>query len=75
MFFTIILTMVMSVTGTILKFPQMQNTVLEVGFMRMIHNMLSPLFSLSLFVMTATGLVMYVFPLTRRKVVPPQQQS
>ncbi len=75
MFFTIILTMVMSVTGTILKFPQMQNAVLEVGLMRMIHNMLSPLFSLSLFVMTVTGLVMYVFPLTRRKVVPPQQQS
>lgn len=65
----------MSVTGTILKFPQMQNAVLEVGLMRMIHNMLSPLFSLSLFVMTVTGLVMYVFPLTRRKAVPPQQQS
>lgn len=72
MFFTIILTMVMSVTGTILKFPQMQNAILEIGLMRYIHNALSPLFSLSLFVMIVTGIVMYIFPLTRRKSAPSQ---
>ncbi len=73
MFFTIILTMVMSVTGTVLKFPEMQNAVLEVGLMRFIHNSISPFFSLCLFVMIVTGLVMYLVPLLRRKTQTSQQ--
>lgn len=59
----------MSVTGILLKFTFVaaKFSFIDLGQVRYIHNNLSPVFSIIFFVMALTGIIMYIFPLTRNK--------
>jgi len=64
-----VIALFMSVTGILLKYTFITTkfSFFNLGQIRYIHNNLSPFFSFALFLMVATGIVMYVFPLTRNK--------
>jgi len=59
----------MGITGIFLKysFIAAKFTFMDLGLMRYIHNNLSPYFFIVFLGMLITGLVMYIFPLTRNK--------
>ena len=59
----------MSVSGMVLKYPFISEklTFIDLGMVRYIHNNLSPFFAIVLLLMMFTGIVMYIFPLTRNK--------
>ena len=66
MFFT----MLMSLTGIILKYPKITDVVtMDLIFVRNLHNVASPFFGLTLFIMMISGAVMYFYPvfLQRRR--------
>lgn len=69
MFLTILLIFLMAGTGTALKYPNFAVKIpsVDIDSVRMLHNNMSPFFSISLFVMMLTGVYMYVFPLLRSK--------
>ncbi|NMB84104.1 hypothetical protein GYA28_02335 [Candidatus Roizmanbacteria bacterium] len=52
---------IMGITGLILKYH-----LSDYGLIRWLHNQLSLFFGLVFFVMLVTGIVMYIFPLTKR---------
>jgi|GEM_PF-1958267 len=60
----IFLTLVMSATGGMLKFPVFfgQFGFLDLGLARYVHGQMSLLFGITLFLMAMSGLVMYIFP-------------
>lgn len=59
----------MSITGFLLKytFVATKFSFIDLGQVRYIHNNLSPAFSIIFFMMALTGIIMYIFPLTRNK--------
>lgn len=63
--FTVLLIVIMSATGTFLKFPTFfsQFSFLDLGLMRYIHNNLSILLTVVLLVMAITGLLLYFIPI------------
>ncbi len=74
MFLTILLIFLMAGTGTALKYPTYAVKIpfVDIDRFRMLHNNMSPFFSISLFVMMLTGVYMYVFPLLRSKQSTPK---
>lgn len=67
-FFIIVITIAMSGTGMVLKFPALSNTLpfLSYEVARQTHNQLSLLFSLTLGIMILTGLIMFFYPHLRK---------
>ncbi len=64
MLLTIILALAMSVTGIFLKYVGWSIKMgINLGMIRYIHNNLSSIFSVVLFVMIISGLVLYVVPI------------
>lgn len=63
-----ILTLPMAGTGVVLKFPESANTLrLDIGLARYIHSNLSALFTIALVLMMLSGIVMYLFPILKKK--------
>lgn len=63
-----LLSAVMAVTGILMKYPSLDQILgLNTGQIRFIHNNLSPFLGIGLTVMIATGSIMYIFPLLRKK--------
>lgn len=65
----IVATLVMSTTGTLLKYPKISNFLsVDLIFVRTIHNTASPFFGAVLLLMMLSGSVMYFYPiLSKRK--------
>ena len=64
----ITLGIIMSVTGTTLKYPFFARLFnLDLGLIRQLHNNLSPFFVVVLLLMSLTGLMMYSYPLLRKR--------
>ena len=58
----------MSVTGVILKYSFFSDRAyIDLGLIRYLHNEFSIYFAVSLGIMMLTGIMMYLFPLIRRK--------
>ncbi len=65
---TFILGSAMTLTGLILKFPQLSKLpFIDPSFSRFLHNALSPFFAVALILMMVTGVFMYVFPWLLKK--------
>lgn len=64
-----VLTVLMATTGALLKysFIASQFSFIDLRLTRWIHNQMSPFFSITLFGMILTGIIMYVFPLMKKK--------
>lgn len=61
-------TFIMTTTGIILKFNSLADFLqIDLAMIRFIHNNFSIVFSLVLFLMMLTGVVMYIYPLLRKK--------
>lgn len=60
----IITSLIMAGTGILLKysFISAKLTFIDLGFVRLLHNNLSPFFSLVLLLMAATGSFLFLFP-------------
>jgi uncharacterized iron-regulated membrane protein len=59
-----IATLVMMGTGVVLKYPQITNIIpVSLSSVRTLHNTASPLFSIVLFLMMLSGVVMYFYPI------------
>ncbi len=71
-FFTLItltLTLIMAGTGTLIKFPQLAEALkVNSGMVRYVHGNISVVFTISLFLMAATGTFMYFWPWIIKKV-------
>ncbi|MBI5037544.1 MAG: hypothetical protein HZC01_02470 [Candidatus Kerfeldbacteria bacterium] len=73
--------LIMAITGIIMKYPDIAHNILgsiNLGQVRNLHNKLSPIFSIALFLMALTGLWMYVYPSLaawRRRRQPPANSS
>lgn len=63
----IMLAVILSSTGAALKFPNVFSSVVDVKQARYLHNQMSLFFSIFLFLMSISGLVMYIYPLINRK--------
>lgn len=62
------ITLIMALSGILLKYPSLSSqTSLDLRLIRYIHNNLSPFFSVMLTIMVVTGIIMYVYPLSRRR--------
>jgi len=61
--------LLMVLTGMLLKYTFIATkfTFIDLGLVRYIHNNLSPAFSIIFSLMAITGIIMYIFPLTRNK--------
>lgn len=68
-FVIIVVGFTMSLTGILLKYSFLATKFdfIDLGQVRYLHNNLSPFFSVVLILMILTGIVMYLFPLTRNK--------
>ncbi|MCL4374848.1 hypothetical protein M1523_03220 [Patescibacteria group bacterium] len=65
-----LLSLVMAVSGMFLKYQNATARLMpfiDLGFMRYLHNRLSPWFGLALVLMAVTGLMMYVYPILQRR--------
>lgn len=60
----VILALIMSLTGMLLKFPQIAAvfTFISLSSARNLHSQVSFFFSLCLFLMAASGLILYLYP-------------
>lgn len=60
----VFLTMLMATTGGIMKYSSFFSdfNFIYLGLVRYLHNQMSPFFSVVLFLMGITGLVMYFYP-------------
>ena len=67
-----ILLVVMSFTGILLKYSFIADkfSFIDSGYIRYLHNSVSPYFSIVLFLMLITGLYMYLFPILRKRTIP-----
>lgn len=76
MFVTIFLVMIMGGTGLMLKYDDFFRSLglVDLIYMRELHNMLSLYFALILGGMMITGLYMYLYPFLRSK-KPPQSTA
>lgn len=59
----------MAVTGILLKYTFLVTKLsfFDLGLIRYLHNNLSPIFVFLFFLMGITGIIMYIYPLTRKK--------
>jgi len=63
-----VFSLLMGITGLMLKYPTLSFNLINLGLVRYLHNQLSPLFGIVLFVMIITGGWMYLYPeLKKRK--------
>jgi hypothetical protein len=75
------LTILMAGTGIMLKYLFLPMALgFDPGTVRYIHNQLSVLFTIALVLMMLTGIIMYIFPLLKKKTIqpeipPPQNQG
>jgi hypothetical protein len=60
-----LLALIMMFTGSVMKYPSLF-TFIDPFAARRLHNTISPLFSITLFLMAATGLTMYLYPYFRK---------
>jgi hypothetical protein len=61
-------TLLMTITGLIMKYPAITNVVsFDLGFIRKLHNLTSPFFSIVLLLMMLSGTVMYFYPIIARR--------
>jgi len=69
MFATILLIVIMSVTGILMNLQIEHEITLfnNMDQLRFIHRQLSTLFSFSLLIMTTTGLIMYFYPIIKQR--------
>jgi hypothetical protein len=65
MYATTFLVIIMSGTGTILKFP-LKFRSLDLAYIRFLHNELSIYFTISLFLMMISGIYMYIFTFPKK---------
>lgn len=65
----LIIGLVMAGTGILLKyyFISEKLTFIDLGVVRSLHNNLSPYFAVIFLGMMITGIIMYLYPLTRNK--------
>ncbi len=64
----VVSTFIMAGTGIILKYSALSDFMnLDLGLVRFVHNNFSVVFVVVLFLMMLTGLVMYLYPIIRRK--------
>ncbi len=64
----VILTLIMVWTGLMLKYPNLALSLkVDLLTVRFLHSQFSIYFALALIVMMLSGLVMYLFPLLRKK--------
>ncbi len=61
------LTIIMSVGGFFMKYPNLKPAFADLGLIRSLHNGLSIWFSVALLAMAITGLSMYIIPHLRTK--------
>ena len=66
---SLIIILLMSLTGVVLKFPLffIKLRLVNIMFARSIHNLLSPFAAIALLIMAITGLIMYLYPILRKK--------
>lgn len=63
-----ILSLLMMLTGLMLKYPALSFNLINLGLIRYLHSQLSPLFGSVLTLMIITGIWMYLYPeLQKRK--------
>ena len=69
LFSTTLLVLIMALTGSLLKYSFIASkfSFINLLLMRNLHNNLSPFLTISLLVMMTTGLIMYLYPLMRKK--------
>lgn len=64
----ILSTLIMTVTGVILKYPKLSNLIpFDLFFIRSLHNATSPFFAIVLTLMMLSGSVMYFYPILARR--------
>lgn len=64
----VISTIIMTLTGIVLKFNSLSDLLkIDLTMIRFIHNNFSIVFSIILFFMILTGLIMYIYPILRKK--------
>jgi uncharacterized iron-regulated membrane protein len=62
------LTILMAGTGTMLKYSWMSGALgLNQAMIRFLHNNLSVVFTITLICMMVTGIIMYIFPLLKKR--------
>ena len=62
-----ILSLLMALTGLILKYPALSLNLINLGLVRYLHNQLSPLFGIVLTLMIITGIWMYLYPALQKR--------
>lgn len=69
MFITILLGVIIMPTGILLNYSFLYSyfSFINPGNVRQIHAFVSPYFSISILIMMITGVIMYIFPLFKKK--------
>jgi len=63
-----VIALVMAGTGTVLKYKFLGDKLgLNIGMISFIHGSFSVLFTIILFLMIVSGIIMYIFPLVKNK--------
>ncbi len=68
--FIILLGLLMTVSGVLLKYPKISSDYLQfinLGFVRFLHNQISTYFGIALFIMIVTGAWLYFYPLWQQR--------
>ena len=65
----LVIGLLMAGTGMALKYTFLSSSLpfVDLGFVRYLHNVLSPFFAIVFLGMLITGIYMYIFPLLRKK--------
>jgi cytochrome b subunit of formate dehydrogenase len=63
----VILMLIMSLSGMVLKFPRVLGFAVNPSFASYVHNQVSVFFSALLFGMAITGLVLYLYPIIKKR--------
>lgn len=69
--FIVILSIVMMITGTMLKYPLTSKNLvpfINLGIVGWLHSITSPFFAIVLSIMLITGVVMWVYPMLIRRI-------
>lgn len=77
MFIATVLILIMTFTGTFMKYPFLFNYVsfLNIIQLTQLHNTFSPYFALTILIMLITGVFMYVYPTFTKKEGLPKTQN
>lgn len=63
-----VLSLLMALTGLMLKYPAFNLNLINLGLVRYLHNQLSPLFGIVLTLMIITGVWMYLYPELQKRI-------